>query len=134
MESSTAPRGGFADLLAATRLGLKDFRFVEGQNFEFEYAFPSGHLSQGPLDELGDASVNDCRKCGQPCKWLAMTTYGLKYVARTVDTGGGSDRSAKANAKICTLFGSTDLQGAACKPRKKSQPALGLPRSTLIYH
>ena len=32
-------RGGFADLLVATRLGLKDFGFVEGQNFELEYAF-----------------------------------------------------------------------------------------------
>jgi hypothetical protein len=63
-----------------------------------------------------------------------MTTYGLKYVGRTVDTGRGSDGSAKANAKICALFGSTNLQSAACKPRKKSQPALGLPRPKLICH
>ena len=32
-------RGGFTDLLVATRLGLKDFGFVEGQNFRFDYAF-----------------------------------------------------------------------------------------------
>jgi len=31
--------GGFTDLLVATRLGLKDFGFVEGQNFRFDYAF-----------------------------------------------------------------------------------------------
>lgn len=29
-------RGGFTDLLAATRLGLKDFGFIEGQNFEYD--------------------------------------------------------------------------------------------------
>ena len=41
-------RGGFADLLVATRLGLKDFGFVEGQNFEFEYAFAAGRFDELP--------------------------------------------------------------------------------------
>src|SRR5215510_749875 len=41
-------RGGFADLLDATRLGLKDFGFVEGQNFEFEYAFAAGRFDELP--------------------------------------------------------------------------------------
>src|SRR5262245_46994652 len=41
-------RGGFADLLVATRLGLKDIGFVEGQNFEFEYAFAAGRFEELP--------------------------------------------------------------------------------------
>ena len=41
-------RGGFTDLLDATRLGLKDFGFVEGQNFEFEYAFAAGRFDELP--------------------------------------------------------------------------------------
>jgi ABC-type uncharacterized transport system substrate-binding protein len=41
-------RGGFADLLVATRLGLKDFGLVEGQNFEFEYAFAAGRFDELP--------------------------------------------------------------------------------------
>jgi putative ABC transport system substrate-binding protein len=41
-------RGGFADLLVATRMGLKDFGFVEGQNIEFEYAFAAGRFDELP--------------------------------------------------------------------------------------
>jgi putative ABC transport system substrate-binding protein len=41
-------RGGFADLLVARRMGLKDFGFVEGQNFEFAYAFAAGRFDELP--------------------------------------------------------------------------------------
>ena len=47
------------------------------------------------------------------------TTYGLKYVGRTVDTDGSSNGSTKPTRHR--------------KPRKKSQPALGLPRPKFIY-
>ena len=45
---SAGERGGFVDLLAATRLGLKDLGFVEGQNFEFAYAFAAGRFDELP--------------------------------------------------------------------------------------
>ena len=43
---SAGERDGFVDLLAATRLGLKDLGFVEGQNFEFAYAFAGGRFDE----------------------------------------------------------------------------------------
>src|SRR5689334_21604365 len=45
---SAGERSGFADLLAATRLGLREFGFIEGRNFEFEYAFAAGRFDELP--------------------------------------------------------------------------------------
>ena len=68
-------RGGFTDLLAATRLGLKDFGFVEGQNFEFAYAFAAGRFDE--LPKLADDLVR-------------------RHVAAIISTGVGSGLAAKA--------------------------------------
>ena len=68
-------RGGFTDLLAATRLGLKDFGFVEGQNFEFTYAFAAGRFDE--LPKLANDLVQ-------------------RHVAAIISTGVGSGLAAKA--------------------------------------
>ena len=68
-------RGGFTDLLAATRLGLKDFGFVEGQNYEFAYAFAAGRFDE--LPKLADDLVR-------------------RHVAAIISTGVGSGLAAKA--------------------------------------
>ena len=68
-------RGGFTDLLAATRLGLKDFGFVEGQNFEFAYAFAAGRFDE--LPKLANDLVR-------------------RHVAAIISTGVGSGLAAKA--------------------------------------
>src|SRR5215510_14403270 len=71
-------RGGFADLLDATRLGLKDFGFVEGQNFEMEYAFAAGRFDQ--LPKLASDLVK-------------------RRVALIISTGVGSGLAAKGATK-----------------------------------
>ena len=77
-------RGGFAELLAAFRLGLKDFGFVEGQNFEMEYAFAAGRFDQ--LPQLASDLVR-------------------RRVAVIVSTGVGSGLAAKgATSTIPHLF------------------------------
>jgi putative tryptophan/tyrosine transport system substrate-binding protein len=81
-------RGGFAELLAAFRLGLKDFGFVEGQNFEMEYAFAAGRFDQ--LPQLASDLVR-------------------RRVAVIVSTGVGSGLAAKgATSTIPHLFLSQD--------------------------
>ena len=81
-------RGGFAELLAAFRLGLKDLGFVEGQNFEMEYAFAAGRFDQLP----------------QLAKDLVR-----RRVAVIVSTGVGSGLAAKgAPSTIPHVFLSQD--------------------------
>ena len=81
-------RGGFADLLAAFRLGLKDFGFVEGQNFEIKYAFAAGRFDQ--LPQLASDLV-----------W--------RRVAVIISTGVGSGLAAKgATSTIPHVFLSQD--------------------------
>jgi ABC-type uncharacterized transport system substrate-binding protein len=45
---SAGEHGGFADLLVATRSGLKELGFIEGKNFEFAYAFAAGRFDELP--------------------------------------------------------------------------------------
>ena len=71
-------RGGFAELLASFRLGLKDFGFVEGQNFEMEYAFAAGRFDQ--LPKLASDLVK-------------------RRVALIISTGVGSGLAAKGATK-----------------------------------
>ncbi len=81
-------RGGFVDLLAATRLGLKDFGFIEGQNFEFAYAFAAGRF-----DELPKLASDLVRR----------------PVAAIISTGVGSGLAAKgATSTIPHIFLSQD--------------------------
>src|SRR5262245_33169142 len=81
-------RGGFADLLAAFRLGLKDSGFIEGQNFEMEYAFAGGRFTQ--LPQLASDLVR-------------------RRVALIVSTGVGSGLATKgATSSIPHLFLSQD--------------------------
>lgn len=80
--------GGFADLLAATRLGLKDFGFIEGQNFEFAYAFAAGRFDE--LPKLANDLVR-------------------RPVAAIISTGVGSGLAAKgATSTIPHIFLSQD--------------------------
>ena len=81
-------RAGFEDLLTAFRLGLKDFGFVEGQNFEIEYAFAAGRFDQ--LPQLASDLVR-------------------RRVAVIVSTGVGSGLAAKgATSTIPHVFLSQD--------------------------
>jgi putative ABC transport system substrate-binding protein len=81
-------RGGFTELLDAFRLGLKDFGFVEGQNFEMEYAFAAGRFDQ--LPQLARDLVR-------------------RRVALIVSTGVGSGLAAKgATSTIPHVFLSQD--------------------------
>ena len=76
-------RGGFVALLVATRLGLKDFGFVEGQNFEFAYAFAGGRF-----DELPKLASDLVRR----------------PVAVTISTGVGSGFAAKGATSPFLMF------------------------------
>jgi putative ABC transport system substrate-binding protein len=81
-------RGGFVELLAATRQGLKEFGFVEGENFRFAYAFAAGRF-----DELPKLASDLVR---QP-------------VAVIISTGVGSGLAAKgATSTIPHVFLSQD--------------------------
>lgn len=81
-------RGGFADLLAAASLGLKDFGFIEGQNFEFAYAFAAGRFDE--LPKLANDLVR-------------------RPVAAIISTGVGSGLAAKgATSTIPHIFLSQD--------------------------
>jgi putative tryptophan/tyrosine transport system substrate-binding protein len=81
-------RAGFEDLLTAFRLGLKDFGFVEGQNFEIEYAFAAGRFDQ--LPQLASDLVR-------------------RRVAVIISTGVGSGLAAKgATSTIPHVFLSQD--------------------------
>src|SRR5262245_57105297 len=81
-------RAGFADLLAAFRLGLKESGLVEGQNFEMEYAFAAGRFDQ--LPRLASDLVR-------------------RGVALIVSTGVGSGLATKgATSTIPHLFLSQD--------------------------
>jgi len=81
-------RGGFEDLLAALRLGLKDFGYTEGQNVSIEYAFAAGQFNQ--LSQLaGDLA--------------------RRRVAVIISTGVGSGLAAKnATSTIPHVFLSQD--------------------------
>jgi putative ABC transport system substrate-binding protein len=77
-------RAAFSELLAAFSLGLKDFGFVEGQNFAMEYAFAAGRFDQ--LPRLASDLVR-------------------RGVALIVSTGVGSGLAAKgATSTIPHLF------------------------------
>ena len=81
-------RGGFEDLLAAFRLGLKDFGYVEGQNVAIEYAFAAGRFDQ--LPQLASDLVR-------------------RRVAVIISTGVGSGLAAKgATSTIPHVFLSQD--------------------------
>lgn len=85
---SAGERSGFADLLVATRQGLKEFGFIEGQNFEFEYAFAAGRF-----DELPKLAGDLVRR----------------QVAVIISTGVGSGLAAKgATSTIPHVFLSQD--------------------------
>jgi len=79
---------GFVDLLASTRLGLKDLGFIEGQNFEFAYAFAGGRFDE--LPKLASDLVQ-------------------RRVAVIISTGVGSGLAAKgATSTIPHVFVSQD--------------------------
>jgi putative ABC transport system substrate-binding protein len=85
---SAGERSGFADLFVAARLGLKEFGFIEGQNFEFEYAFAAGRF-----DELPKLASDLVRR----------------PVAVIISTGVGSGLAAKgATSTIPHVFLSQD--------------------------
>jgi putative tryptophan/tyrosine transport system substrate-binding protein len=85
---SAGSRGGFEDLLAAFRLGLKDIGYVEGQNVAIEYRFAAGQFNQ--LPQL----ANDLAR---------------RRVAVMVSTGVGSSLAAKgASSTIPHVFLSQD--------------------------
>jgi putative ABC transport system substrate-binding protein len=85
---SAGSRGGFEDLLAAFRLGLKDIGYVEGQNVAIEYRFAAGRFNQ--LPQL----ANDLAR---------------RRVAVMVSTGVGSSLATKgASSTIPHVFLSQD--------------------------
>jgi putative ABC transport system substrate-binding protein len=85
---SAGSRGGFEDLLAAFRLGLKDIGYVEGQIVAIEYRFAAGRFNQ--LPQL----ANDLAR---------------RRVAVMVSTGVGSSLATKgASSTIPHVFLSQD--------------------------